>query len=157
MCGGGAVYPAGWDNREVRDCCGGTSSKYRLGECFMCNTRLLIAKYTFVSLQKGSVLTKILYIIINFSILFSAHNNFQTTQNLSTNKQLLAEKNRKLGLILLLKDFKGSTIPAIKVQNRFLRIKDRIFSMAHVFNKYFTALFTLKNYINRLTYYNTQV
>lgn len=61
VCGGGAVYPAGWDNREVRDCCGGTSSKYRLGECFMSIIRLLIAKYPFVSLQKKVLYTSLYY------------------------------------------------------------------------------------------------
>lgn len=72
VCGGGAVYPAGWDNREVRDCCGGTSSKYRLGECFMFNIQLLITKYPFVSLQTKVCLSKyyiyiykLLYIIFN--------------------------------------------------------------------------------------------
>ncbi|RZF43493.1 hypothetical protein LSTR_LSTR005229 [Laodelphax striatellus] len=33
VCGGGAVYPVGWDNREVRDCCGNASHVYRLGTC----------------------------------------------------------------------------------------------------------------------------
>lgn len=31
ICGGGATYPAGWDNREVKDCCGNTSHVYKLG------------------------------------------------------------------------------------------------------------------------------
>ncbi|XP_075232020.1 LHFPL tetraspan subfamily member 6 protein-like [Lycorma delicatula] len=33
VCGGGAVYPVGWDNREVRDCCGNASHVYKLGNC----------------------------------------------------------------------------------------------------------------------------
>ncbi|XP_054281487.1 LHFPL tetraspan subfamily member 6 protein-like [Macrosteles quadrilineatus] len=33
VCGGGVAYPAGWDNREVRDCCGPLSGKYRIGSC----------------------------------------------------------------------------------------------------------------------------
>lgn len=33
VCGGGATYPIGWDNREVRDCCGNASHVYKLGTC----------------------------------------------------------------------------------------------------------------------------
>ncbi|XP_054264770.1 LHFPL tetraspan subfamily member 6 protein-like [Macrosteles quadrilineatus] len=33
VSGGVALYPIGWDNREVRDCCGNTSHVYRLGTC----------------------------------------------------------------------------------------------------------------------------
>nr|CAD7427870.1 unnamed protein product [Timema monikensis] len=33
VCGGAAVYPVGWDNREVKESCGNTSSVYRLGTC----------------------------------------------------------------------------------------------------------------------------
>uniref|UniRef100_A0A1B6BX06 LHFPL tetraspan subfamily member 6 protein n=1 Tax=Clastoptera arizonana TaxID=38151 RepID=A0A1B6BX06_9HEMI len=33
VSGGVAVYPVGWDNREVRDCCGSTSHMYKLGTC----------------------------------------------------------------------------------------------------------------------------
>lgn len=31
VSGGVALYPIGWDNREVRDCCGTSSHVYRLG------------------------------------------------------------------------------------------------------------------------------
>ncbi|XP_022188780.1 LHFPL tetraspan subfamily member 6 protein [Nilaparvata lugens] len=33
VCGGIVVYPVGWDNREVRDCCGNESHVYKLGTC----------------------------------------------------------------------------------------------------------------------------
>ncbi|XP_022204919.1 LHFPL tetraspan subfamily member 6 protein [Nilaparvata lugens] len=33
VSGGVAVYPVGWDNREVRDCCGNASHIYKLGSC----------------------------------------------------------------------------------------------------------------------------
>ena len=32
VVGGAAVYPVGWDNREVRESCGNTSHIYRLGQ-----------------------------------------------------------------------------------------------------------------------------
>ncbi|KAL3280317.1 hypothetical protein HHI36_017806 [Cryptolaemus montrouzieri] len=33
VIGGAAVYPVGWDNREVRESCGNSSHIYRLGTC----------------------------------------------------------------------------------------------------------------------------
>ncbi|XP_066994964.1 LHFPL tetraspan subfamily member 6 protein-like [Anabrus simplex] len=33
VCSGAAVYPVGWDNREVRESCGNSSNVYRLGSC----------------------------------------------------------------------------------------------------------------------------
>uniref|UniRef100_A0A1B6EFG9 LHFPL tetraspan subfamily member 6 protein n=1 Tax=Clastoptera arizonana TaxID=38151 RepID=A0A1B6EFG9_9HEMI len=33
ICGGVGVYPLGWDNKEVRDCCGKGADIYRLGTC----------------------------------------------------------------------------------------------------------------------------
>jgi hypothetical protein len=32
VCGGAAVYPVGWDNREVLESCGNSSSVYNLGK-----------------------------------------------------------------------------------------------------------------------------
>lgn len=34
VCGGGAVYPVGWDNRELKQSCGNSSAVYKLGEQF---------------------------------------------------------------------------------------------------------------------------
>jgi len=31
VCSGAAVYPVGWDNREVLESCGNVSSVYNLG------------------------------------------------------------------------------------------------------------------------------
>lgn len=33
VCSGAAVYPVGWDNREVLESCGNVSSVYNLGTC----------------------------------------------------------------------------------------------------------------------------
>ncbi|PSN42857.1 hypothetical protein C0J52_16199 [Blattella germanica] len=33
VCSGAAVYPVGWDNREVRESCGNSSNIYNLGTC----------------------------------------------------------------------------------------------------------------------------
>ncbi|XP_065219080.1 LHFPL tetraspan subfamily member 6 protein-like isoform X2 [Planococcus citri] len=33
VCGGGAVYPVGWDNRELKQSCGNSSAVYKLGTC----------------------------------------------------------------------------------------------------------------------------
>ncbi|XP_076057545.1 LHFPL tetraspan subfamily member 6 protein-like [Oratosquilla oratoria] len=33
VAAGGALYPLGWDNREVREACNGTSAAYQLGTC----------------------------------------------------------------------------------------------------------------------------
>jgi hypothetical protein len=32
VCGGAAVYPVGWNNREVLESCGNASSVYNLGK-----------------------------------------------------------------------------------------------------------------------------
>lgn len=32
IIGGAAIYPIGWDNREVKESCGNQSSAYKLGK-----------------------------------------------------------------------------------------------------------------------------
>ncbi|KAF0755160.1 LHFPL tetraspan subfamily member 1 protein-like, partial [Aphis craccivora] len=32
---GGAIYPIGWDNREVKESCGNISGPYKLGTCHL--------------------------------------------------------------------------------------------------------------------------
>lgn len=40
---GAAVYPAGWDNREVRESCGNSSKAYHLGTCQLSWSVLLLS------------------------------------------------------------------------------------------------------------------
>ncbi|XP_050541146.1 LHFPL tetraspan subfamily member 1 protein-like isoform X2 [Daktulosphaira vitifoliae] len=35
VSGGGAFYPIGWDNREVKESCGNISGPYKLGTCHL--------------------------------------------------------------------------------------------------------------------------
>ncbi|XP_046666928.1 LHFPL tetraspan subfamily member 6 protein-like [Homalodisca vitripennis] len=43
VCGGLVVYPLGWDNKEVRDCCGSAAHIYTLGNCKLSWSLYLLA------------------------------------------------------------------------------------------------------------------
>ncbi|XP_044761489.1 LHFPL tetraspan subfamily member 6 protein-like [Coccinella septempunctata] len=43
VIGGAAVYPVGWDNREMRESCGNSSQIYRLGTCQLSWSAYLLA------------------------------------------------------------------------------------------------------------------
>lgn len=44
-CAGMAVYPVGWDNREVRESCGVDAQAYRLGKFRMANALQLTTEF----------------------------------------------------------------------------------------------------------------
>ncbi|KAG8307937.1 hypothetical protein J6590_006913 [Homalodisca vitripennis] len=43
VCSGLMIYPLGWDNREVRDCCGSSAHVYTLGNCRLSWSLYLLA------------------------------------------------------------------------------------------------------------------
>lgn len=56
-CAGIAVYPMGWDNREVRESCGPEAQAYRLGSCELSWSAYLLA---------GAVLLLLLCFALSF-------------------------------------------------------------------------------------------